>query len=40
MWLCIAWMEPMMYIMPLFTLFLLVEQIQPKRREIWGCEYF
>ncbi|MCU4491373.1 DUF2182 domain-containing protein [Acinetobacter guillouiae] len=40
MWLCIAWMEPMMYIMPLFTLFLLVEQIQPKRREIWGFQYF
>lgn len=36
MWLCLIWMEQMMFIMPLFTIVLLIEQISPKRPEKWG----
>lgn len=36
MWLCIIWMQPMMYVMPLFTILLLYEQLTPRRAEVWG----
>lgn len=38
MWLCIAWMQPTMYIMPVFTMFLLYESLRPKRAEVWGLK--
>ena len=36
MWICLVWMQPTMLIMPFLTIFLLDEQLSPRRYEKWG----